>query len=94
MMTGPTHYSDPWERFPAMRLVKGFEGGGIYAAERDGKAYVIENESLLADMLTPGEDDDLLAALVRVAAFDSVAERDAYLQRRGWLRSNRTRWRP
>jgi hypothetical protein len=78
-------YIDPWKRFPDMRFVKGFEGGGIYAAEKDGKAYVIENESAMADLLMPGEDDDLIANLVRVGEFDSVEERDAYLRRRGWV---------
>ena len=79
-----TGYIDPWKRFPDMRFIRGFEGGGIYAAEQDGKAYVIQNESAMADMLIPGEDDDLLAALVRVTEVDSVEERDAYLKKRGW----------
>ena len=76
---------DPWNRVPDMRFIKGFEGGGVYAAEQDGKAYVIENESAMADLLIPGEDNGLIATLVRVGEFATVEERDAHLRRRGWI---------
>ena len=84
-MSGTPSSDNIQGRFPERRLVKGFEGGAVYAAERDGKAYLITDESALADLLMPGEDDDLIAALVRVREFDTVAERDAALRQRGWL---------
>lgn len=90
-----TENERPRRRFANMRMVKGFEGGAIYAAEEGGKAYVIENESGLADMLIPGEDDDLIAALgPRAREFDSVEERDAYLRERGWWPPRPMRRRP
>lgn len=79
------------KRFADKRLVKGFEGGAIYAAEQDGKAYVIMDESMLGGLLTPGEDDALLPALVRALEFDTVAARDAYLRERDWLPRPRRR---
>ena len=80
-----TENERPRRRFANMRMVKGFEGGAIYAAEEGGTAYVIESEMGLAGLLIPGEDDDLLASLgPRAREFDSVAERDAYLRERGW----------
>ena len=71
------------ERFPEKRLVKGFMGGAIYAAEASGKFYIIEDEGTMADFLLP-EDEDLLDMLIRIKEFDTEQERDEYLKERGW----------
>jgi hypothetical protein len=72
------------ERFPDKRLVKGFMGGAVFADEKDGKFYVIEDEGTLASFLSP-EDADLLEMLVRVNEFDTLQEREQYLKMKGWL---------
>ena len=72
------------ERFPNKRLVKGFMGGAVYTAEKDGKFYIIEDESTMADFLLK-EDEDLLEMLVRNKEFDTAQDREQYLKERGWL---------
>lgn len=64
--------------FPATRLVGGFEGGAIFAAERDGKCYLIEDESNLRTLLDLENCEGL--EFVRVYEFDSETERERYIQ--------------
>jgi hypothetical protein len=40
--------------FTTKRFIHGFEGDALYAAERDGKHYLIVNEAALTDMLAAG----------------------------------------
>jgi len=71
------------ERFPNQHSIKGFFGGNILAAEKDGKFYIIEDESLMGFLLGP-EDDDLRGSLVRVKEFESEEERQQFLIKKGW----------
>ena len=75
----PYHYSVA-ENFPGARRIVGFEGGAAYAAERDGKPYIIVDEGTMADFLGP-EDQDLLNALVQVIEFESEEERASYIKK-------------
>ena len=69
--------------FPTKQEIIGFEGGAVFVAEREGKCYVIEEESTFVDLLNP---EDLVGLeLVRVYEFDSESDRERYLRRRGWL---------
>lgn len=65
--------------FPNARQICGWAGGCAYLAERDGISYVIIDEGTLADFLGEG-DRKLLDQLVKVIAFDSEAERSAYVR--------------
>ena len=71
------------EDFAACSRVRGFEGGAVYQASRDGRFYVIVNETAAFDLLSE-EDRDGLSA-VRVLEFDTDADRTEYLRRRRWL---------
>lgn len=42
----------PPSTFTTKRLIRRYEGGAIYAAEQEGKHYVIVNEAALVDMLS------------------------------------------
>jgi hypothetical protein len=78
-------YNHPWrDRFPQARMVIGFEGGAVYAAEEGDKYYLILDEGTMADFLLEGKDDDLLQILVKVIEFASADERSAYITARGW----------
>jgi hypothetical protein len=69
-------------QFAAKCLLKGFEGGAVYAAEHDGKYYIIEDESSMATFL---DEDDLEGIeLKRVLEFDTESERQEYINQRGW----------
>ena len=70
------------EDFPTRRRHRGFEGGAVYVAERNGKSYVIEDESTLAGLLS--EEDLEGLELVRIYEFNSEQDRDCYLRNRGW----------
>lgn len=63
-------------------LLRGFEGGAVYTAERAGKFYVIQDEGTMANLLS---DEDLAGLeLGKVWEFDTVYERDTYIRERGW----------
>ena len=67
--------------FPDKTLLKGFEGGAVYLAEKEGKFYLILDESTMASIL---DAEDLPDELVKIIEFDTVEERDAYINKRGW----------
>jgi hypothetical protein len=62
------------------QLYRGFEGGAVYTAEKDGKFLVITDESSLADLLS--EDDLKDMNLVNTVEFSSESERAEYLLHR------------
>ncbi len=68
--------------FPKRRRIQGFEGGAVYVAEREGKSYVIEDESTFAGLLS--EEDLEGIELVRIYEFDTEEDRNRYLRDRGW----------
>jgi hypothetical protein len=68
--------------FPDRVLLRAFEGGAVYTAERAGEFLVIEDEGTMADFLD--EEDLADADLVRVWAFTSLADREAFIVERGW----------
>ena len=70
--------------FPGRRKLAGLEGGVVWLAEKDDRYYLISDEGSMADFLIPGEDDDLLGQMVKVYAFESEAERNQFIQQRGW----------
>lgn len=78
-------YDFPIEKeFPGRKLLIGFEGSSIWSAEKDGKYFLISSEGSMMDFLIPGEDDDLMAELVKVYEFDSELEREQYIEKREW----------
>jgi len=69
------------------KLLRGFEGGAVYTAEKDGKFLLIQDESTMAGLL---DEEDLKGLeLVKVREFDTEAERESYIDQRGWRRANR-----
>jgi len=68
-------------------LLRGFEGGAIYTAERAGRFYVIEDEGTMADLLSDDDLTDLAGELITVWEFDTPAARAAYIQDRGFNKS-------
>lgn len=75
------------DSFPDRVLLRRFEGGAVYTAERAGKFYVLQDESTMAELL-PDED---LGDLEKVLEFDTPADREAYIRERGWEIPSRTR---
>jgi hypothetical protein len=75
----PTLFPDA---FPSKHIVRQFEGGTIYTAERDGKLYVIEDEGALLGMLN--EEDRAGLEFVRIHEFATESDRQRYLRQRGW----------
>ena len=67
--------------FPDKTLLKGFEGGVVFSAEKEGKFYLILDESTMASIL---DEEDLPDELVKIIEFDSVEERNEYIKSRGW----------
>ena len=67
--------------FPDKTLLKGFEGGAVFSAEKEGKFYLILDESTMASIL---DEEDLPDELVKTIEFDTVEERDEYIKSRGW----------
>jgi hypothetical protein len=65
------------ERFPAQRVIRAWEGGGLCTAEHDGKFYLIVDESTMAAFLDVNDptDREVLNRLVTVMEFDSELER-------------------
>jgi len=68
--------------FPDRVLLRGFEGGAVYTAERGGEFYVIQDEGGMAWMLDEEDRADL--EFVKVFEFATLSERDAYIHERGW----------
>lgn len=68
--------------FPDRAFLCGFEGGVVYTAEREGRFYVIQDESAMADLL--GEEDQSDLELVKIFEFGCLRDRSAYLETRGW----------
>ena len=62
-------------------LFKGFEGGAVFSAEKEGKFYLILDESTMASIL---DEEDLPDELVKIIEFDTVEERNDYIKQRGW----------
>jgi len=72
-----------FDDFPDKTLLKGFEGGAVFSAEKEGKFYLILDESTMASIL---DEEDLPDELVKTIEFDTVEERDKYIKSRGWNR--------
>ena len=69
--------------FPDLRTVFATEGGAVYAANRAGTFYLVVDESILSELL--GEDEiGAPDSLVKVHEFPTEADRQAYLDERGW----------
>ena len=71
------------EDFPDKRLLRGFEGGAVYTAEREGRFYLITDEGTMADLLDEEDREGLTFGSVR--EFESEAEALAYARSRHWL---------
>ncbi len=61
--------------FPNARHIGGFEGGVVFAAERDGGYFVIADCGTLADFAEPDDDIDFIV----VERFDTAAARLVHL---------------
>ncbi len=68
--------------FPDRVLLRGFEGGAVYTAERAGRFYIIQDESTMAGLLS--EEDLVGLDLVRVIEFETLSERVAHIRQLGW----------
>ncbi len=68
--------------FPDMREIAGYEGSGVFEAERDGAFFVIIDERRFAGGLNPDDEEDrkVLGRLVRIMEFPDEEGR------RSWLR--------
>jgi hypothetical protein len=69
------------KRFPRMRNIESFEGGAMFAAEKDGKFYIILDERTMSGFLAD-EDDDLRDGLLKVFEFEDEDDRERYLRLR------------
>lgn len=69
--------------FPDRRMVMGAMGGAVFVDEKYEKFFVILDESDLAMILSP-EDQETLN-LVSFMEFNSEQERGVYLKEKGWL---------
>lgn len=67
--------------FTDRNLCAAFEGGAVYTAERDGKFYIIQDESTMWGLLDPDDQPALMQDLWKVLEFDTKIERSAYLDR-------------
>jgi hypothetical protein len=65
------------------RLIRKFEGGAIYEAEKNDRFLVIVDEGSLLDFLS--EEDRLGCNPITVHDFKTVAERRDFLIERGWV---------
>lgn len=70
--------------FSELHLLVALEGGAIYTAERQGKFYLVQDESSMADLLDEQDRRDIARWLLKVLEFDTAAEREAYVRGRGW----------
>jgi len=68
--------------FPDRAVLRGFEGGCVYTAQRADKFYVIQDESTMADLLS--EEDQAGLQFLTVLEFSTPSERAAYIGKRGW----------
>jgi hypothetical protein len=68
--------------FPDRVLLRGFEGGAVYTAERAGKFYLIQDESTMAGLLS--EEDLVGLDLVKIWEFAAPSDRATYVRQRGW----------
>jgi len=64
---------------PGKTMIKGFEGGAVYAADKGGKFYLVLDEGTMADLLSEEDREGI--------EFDTPAERDAHIAERGWKRA-------
>lgn len=62
------------------KLYRGFEGGAVYTAEKEGRLFVVIDEGTLRSVLPPEELEDI--RLQRVLEFDTESERTQYLEER------------
>lgn len=85
MHTEEQPYSDPIEKdFPNRQILFQCEGGIVWLAEKDGRFYVITDEGSMAGFLDPEEDEDMLSQLKNIHEFDTEADRERYIEKRGW----------
>jgi hypothetical protein len=68
----PTMVAGRPEDFPNKRLLFSGEGGGVYVAERNGRFYLITDESAMADFL---DEDDETPQTTRIRVFTTLAAR-------------------
>lgn len=73
----PYNY-DLRERFPQARRLFGYEGGAVFTAERDGKAYILIDAGTMADFLDENDpsDAEVMQRLVTIEEYDDISERD------------------
>lgn len=69
-------------RWPQRRRLPTPDGSALYAAEEDGRYYLIVDESEFYALLEP--DDKVETEPVRVHEFRTEAERNYFLKLRGW----------
>lgn len=70
---------------PDRRLVKSFEnGGGVYASERNGKAYLIFDERQYSGDFDEDEAINLQHRMMAVVEFDRPIDRERYFREKGW----------
>jgi len=67
--------------FPDIKSLKGFEGGSVYTSEKNGKYYLILDESSMVAIL---DEEDLPECLIKIIEFDSLDQRVDYVKSRGW----------
>ncbi len=87
-MTGPMRpeqlsHEESRERYPVRELVRGFEGGAVYSAQRMAEFVLITVESTMSEFLD--EEDMYLAQQGEtVRVFVNADHRAEYAASRGW----------
>jgi hypothetical protein len=74
----------PWgwrwvDEFPGCRQIARWTTGEAWSADRQGKFYIILDESVLAGALPP--KDTIRDELLSVLEFDTASRRDRYAER-------------
>lgn len=71
--------------YPDRRLVKGFEsGGGVYAAEKGGKACLLYDERQYSGEFDEDEAFNLQHRTMTVVEFNCPIDRERYFREKGW----------
>ena len=63
--------------FSDLTFLKGFEGGVVYSGQREGKPFLVVDESTLSEFLDES-DKDLLDGLIQIIEFENQYEFDNY----------------
>jgi hypothetical protein len=79
----PFDYDLP-ARFPNRRLLAEFFSGAAYAAEDEGRYYLVFDESVMVERVIP-DTEPIINSLIGIYAFTTPSDRDAFARAQGWM---------